>query len=465
MRRTAEALAVAILLATVLPGCGGDGDGEGPNILLITLETTRADHLGVNGYSRETSPHLDAFAAGGVNFENALSVSPRTNPSLASLMTSLYPHEHGVRNLVIPLDGGNRTLAEMLRDAGYRTMAIITHPRLVESSGFDQGFEVYEDNHREYAVAAEACDLAKGLLERAEGRGEPWFLWIHLMDPHWYYYPPDGWRDTFSPEDPRPVGLYREIAAGERKNGSVIFQNNMESDEVQAFIDLYDGEIFYTDNAVGDLLQTLEDRHLSETTIVAVTADHGESLGEHDYFCEHGDLGSEPEIHIPLMFRAPGLKPALSSIPWTVQSLDVLPTLLDLAGLPKPPGIQGTSLLPLIMGEERGDRTCFGETGKKFHPENKRRKIDGIEGKWRWVRKGRFKLFHRPEASGGAEEELFDLQSDPGEERDVKVEYPGEYSEMSRLLKEWMSKDTRHVPVRKIHPQVREQLKALGYID
>jgi len=464
MKFSVKALTIAALLATVLTGCGRTEQGNGRNILLITLETTRADHLGVNGYYRETSPHLDAFAAEGVNFENALSVSPRTNPSLASLMTSLYPHEHGVRSLPVRLDKRNTTLAETLRDAGYYTMAVMTHPWLVKSRGFEQGFDVYDD-HLEQADATEAFGHAKKLLDRAGRNDDPWFLWVHLMDPHWFYYPPEGWRDIYNDEDPRPVQLYWKIDDGEEKFGPIIFQNRMDSDEVQGYIDLYDAEIRFTDEAVGDFLQVLKDRGLYEETIVVVTADHGESLGEHDYFFEHGDFGREPEIHVPLMFRAPNLRPQISSVPWTVQSIDVLPTLLELAGLSRQSPGRGTSLLPLLSGVERTDRYCFGETGRKFHPENTRREVGGTKGKWRWVRKGRFKLLFQPTASGYPKEEFFDLQNDPGEQRNARADFPEKFATMRQLLQEWMSEDAMNTPESKITPGMREQLKALGYID
>lgn len=185
----AAAVVSALLLTTA---CRPEVRGNHQNVLLVTLETTRADHLGAYGYSRDTSPRLDALARGAVLFERLSTVSPRTNPSLASLMTSRFPHEHGVRNLLLPLEPENRTLAEILRASGYVTGAVQTHPRLVASSGFAQGFDTYDDAYAEHPLADQACGVARDWIDRRSRGARPWFLWLHLMDPHWTYAPPPG---------------------------------------------------------------------------------------------------------------------------------------------------------------------------------------------------------------------------------------------------------------------------------
>lgn len=457
--------ALCLAAATMLADCSPPVRGNGLNVVLVTIETTRADHLGAYGYSRPTSPSFDAFAREGVLFERATTVSPRTNPSLASTMTARYPHEHGVRNLLLPLEPENRTLAEALHDAGYQTIAVQTHPRLVRTSGFEQGFETYDDAIAEHPLAEDSFAAAAGWIERVADRGRPWFVWLHVMDPHWTYDPKPPWRTLFGPDDPRPAALYRALAERRATIGPVIFQNTMPPDEVDAFVRLYDSEIRYTDDALGGFLRRFRDRGLMDRTIVVVTSDHGESLGEHRYFFEHGDLGTEPEIHVPLAMQVPASRwpPGIRIRP-TVRSIDVAPTILDLLGLPAEAAFRGESLVPVIEGRE-GDRPCLGETDKKMHEENDRREVEGTAGKWRWLKRGSFKLMLIPRAGGRIDTPLYDLDRDPGESIDVFTSHPDMGAAMLRELKSWAAEDRR--PEREYHvtEEARDILRSLGYVN
>ena len=459
------ALLAAWTAALVLPACRPPVQGNGRNLLLITLETTRADHIGAYGYERDTTPRIDALAAQGALFERFFVVSARTNPSLASTMTSSYPHEHGVRNLLLTLEPDNRTLAEVLRDAGYVTGAVQTHPRLVATSGLAQGFDHYDDDFAAHPLALEAVAAAEAWLREAAAGQRPWFLWLHLMDPHWTYDPPAGWCDRFGLDDPRPRRLYDDLRAGRRTIGSVIFANTMPHDELAAFIDHYDAEIAFTDHAVGRLLDTLDDLGHAGNTVVALTSDHGESLGEGRYFFEHGDLGSDPEIHVPLVLVAPGVIPPAVRLPWTTSAIDLSPTLLDLLGLEGEDRFGGASLVPWIESGEGEDRASYGETGKRFHEENDRRELDGIAGKWRWVRRGEFKLVHRPRASGEPERRLYDMSMGSAAPRDVTDEQPETWADLGALLDAWLAEDSGTERDYDITPEAREQLRALGYIN
>jgi arylsulfatase A-like enzyme len=457
-------LATVLLAGVVFAvACRPVDPGNRRNLLLITLETTRADHLGIYGYPRDTSPRIDRLAEEGVVFERFFAVSPRTNPSLASLMTSRYPHEHGVRNLLLPLEPPNRTLAELLREAGYITAAIQTHPRLVEPSGFAQGFEQYR--LMPHMRASAACAAAGAWIQESSRGDRPWFLWLHIMDPHWTYDPPDPWRTRFGPADPRPGAVYDAVARGEITFGSVIFQNRMPPDEVDAFVALYDAEIRLADDALGDLLDLLDRLGLRQETVVALTADHGESLGEDDYFFEHGDFGTDAEIRIPLVLVAPSVLPGGRRVPATAESLDLAPTLLELLGLPSDDRFRGRSLLPLVEGDESGDRTCFGETGKRFHEENDRREIDGVVGKRRWIRRGDFKLVHIPRVSNSPERRLHQLSSGDWETVDVADEYPEVAEELGAELDAWLAEDPGVDREVSVTPEEREQLRALGYLN
>ncbi len=463
-------LAAAAALVVLMCGCGHGAvarRGNGSNLLLVTIETTRADHLGAYGYARRTSPRFDHLAEVGTLFEHASTVSPRTNPALASLMTSLYPHQHGVRNLLLPLNPENRTLAEILRDAGYLTGAVQTHYGLnAAASGFAQGFDTYDDLPAPQRGADEACRVAVKWLDEAVTSGRPWFLWVHLLDPHWTYDPPAALRTLFGPDDPRPFAVYRDVASGRLSIGSVIFENRMPRDEVDAFVRLYDAEIRFADASMGMLLDRLDALDVSVKTVVVAAADHGESLGEHRYFFEHGDFGMEPEIHIPLVLVAPDRVPAGLRVPWAVRSIDVLPTVLELLDLPAETQFRGASLMPLVRDPQRGeDRPCFGEVGKKFHPENSRREVEGVAGKWRWLKRGRFKLVWVPRATGVAERRLYDLQKDPGETRDVLAEFPEEGARLGQELEAWMAEKAAPEPAGQVTPELLEELRSLGYVN
>jgi arylsulfatase len=453
------------MAAAVLAACRPPVQGNGRNLLLITLETTRADHVGAYGYVRDTTPRIDALAAEGALFEKFFTVSARTNPSLASIMTSSYPHDHGVRNLLLTLEPDNLTLAEVLRGAGYVTGAVQTHPRLVAPSGLAQGFDHYDDDVAAHPLAPQAVAAAEAWMRDAAEGERPWFLWLHLMDPHWTYDPPEGWRDRFGPDDPRPRRLYSDLRAGRLTIGSVIFDNAMPPDEVAAFVDHYDREIAFTDQAVGRLLDTLAELGQSGNTVIAVTSDHGESLGEGDYFFEHGDLGSQAEMHVPLVLVTPGVVPPGVRLPWTTSGIDLAPTLVDLLGLEGDDRFRGESLLPWIVGGRGEDRLSFGETGKRFHEENERRELDGIAGKWRWVRRGDLQLMHRPRASAEPERRLYDMSAGGGAPRDVTDEHAETMAELAAVLDAWLAEDRGVERDYRITPEAEKQLRDLGYIN
>jgi arylsulfatase A-like enzyme len=460
-------IGLMMLCGLALAACEVQSAPDLPNVLLVTMETTRADHLGAYGYSRPTSPSFDRMAARGALFESALTVSPSTNPSLASLMTSLYPHEHGVRSLLRPLDPEARTLAEILRGAGYRTGAIQTHHFMKSASGIAQGFDSYEDSFIGERRADEAARLAVRWIEGASRGGRPWFLWVHLVDPHWPYDPPAQAASLFGPPDPRTLDLYRDLSQGRVSMGSVIFRNGMSPDLVQSFVNLYDGEIRFMDDALGAIVDAVDDTEAEERTIIAVTSDHGEALGEHDYYFEHGDFGTTPEIHVPLAFVAPGLVPPGVRVPSTVRSIDVAPTILELAGLPAEIQFRGLSMLPMLRGGGGGeDRACFGEAGARYHIENNRREIEGVAGKWRWMQRGRYKLVHIPRTSRPPIRKLYDLRNDPGETTNLLIDLRGVAGWMERDLDTWLTEGRLAVGSgARMDRATFERLKTFGYIN
>jgi len=235
--------------------------------------------------------------------------------------------------------------------------------------------------------------------------------------------------------------------------------------ELRGFVDLYDAEIRFTDEAVGALRARLEADGALDRTLIVLSADHGESLGENDYYFEHGDYGGESEIHIPLIVAARGELPEGARVPQTVRSIDIAPTVLDFLRIPNDSTMRGHSLLPLVEGRSTDDRSCFGETGKRFHDENVRREVEGVAGKWRWLRKGRFKLLHRPMADGTFERALYDLESAAGETADVAERWPDVVRSLGEEIDAFLAEDVD--PVREYHitDEAREILRSLGYVD
>lgn len=322
MLKTRSRLSLLLPLAVLLAGCG-DGAPENPNLVLVTMDTVRADRLGSYGYKAAETPSLDRLAAEGVRFAQASSVVPLTLPSHASLLSGLLPPHHGVRNNGAgAFPEGTATLATFLAGQGYRTGAFLGAFVLDRRFGLAHGFEVYDDEIERAPGAAvvleaerpgsQVMDRALAWLGREDSR--PFFLWIHLYDAHAPYTPPPAWRAR---HPGRP----------------------------------YDGEIAAVDAQVGRLLAELGRRGLAERTVVAVTADHGEGLGEHGEDT-HGLLLYEPTLRVPLLVRAPGLPARTVETP--VSLVDLGPTLAGLLGktFPAPAGrgLDGRDLSEALRG-------------------------------------------------------------------------------------------------------------------
>jgi arylsulfatase A-like enzyme/Flp pilus assembly protein TadD len=303
------------------------GPGK-PNILLITVDTLRADHLGCYGDKGIRTPAIDALAARGVLFARAFAHTPSTLPSHTNILLGLTPNAHGVHdnsNFIVRKDF--LTLAEWLKAQGYATGAFVGAFPLDSRFGLVQGFDVYDDNYgsqgpTDMTFVERKADVVVGkALEWLEGRTGPWFLWIHLFDPHQPYEPPEPFRSQY-PGNP------------------------------------YDGEIAFVDSALAKLLGFLEERNLTDRTAVIFTADHGESLGEHGE-STHGYFAYNATLHVPLILALPGAKPA--RVEANVCHVDVFPTVCGFLGKKEPPGLQGRSLLPLVQGKSLAARPVYFE--------------------------------------------------------------------------------------------------------
>jgi choline-sulfatase len=384
-----------------------------PNILLITLDTTRADRIGAYGYRAAETPAIDRLAADGILFERAVSAAPITLPAHVSLLTGLYPFRHGVRNNGnFVLDKNIPTLATLLRDGGYRTAAFVSAFVLDRRYGLARGFDQYDDRFElerrggDTGAAVDAWLAANGRADR------PFFAWVHFYDPHDPYDPPAPFRGAFAG---RP----------------------------------YDGEIAYDDQVVGTIVARLKSLDLDSSTIVAVVGDHGESLGDHDE-ATHAMFVYESAVRVPMILRAPGFA-AGRRVPELVRTIDLAPTLLSLAGRPPLATAQGQSLVPLI----RGARTqvpdaAYAET---YFPR--------LFMNWsalRSIQDARWKYIDAPVA------ELYDLTNDPGERINLAAREPGRVAAMKRAFDTMTGGEEGAVAPVAIDRDTARKLAALGYI-
>jgi arylsulfatase A-like enzyme len=461
--------------ATLLPsGCAGRHQ---TSLVLITIDTLRADHLGCYGYSRPTSPRIDRLAREGALFERIFASLPRTTQSIASILTGRYPRGHGARGLYATLAATNLTLAEILKAEGYATGAVVSNVFLRPGRGFEQGFDHYDnpetrwDGNSAFEITAEALRWL-----RHREAGAPFFLWVHYLDPHWTYEPDPPYGRAFDPDYDGPFTLYDDWRARRLTKGQAIFENRLTPRQVEHVVALYDGEIARTDAAVGALLDALD--RLPQPALVALTSDHGESLGEHEYYFAHGEYLYDPGLRVPLVLRLPGSIPAGLRVDALGQNIDIAPTVLAVLGIDRLQSVDGRPLLlppgrgpaeaASLFRAAPGRARAFAESDYQLiHPENPRYFIPGPAGKWSAVFDGRRKLIHIPRP-GGAFLELYDVAADPGETRNLEGD-GALVEERGRLLRELLRFTDYDagtgIDPRSLDPKQRERLRSLGYIN
>jgi arylsulfatase A-like enzyme/cytochrome c-type biogenesis protein CcmH/NrfG len=416
--------AAAMLFASTLGGAPPTGRvPDGPNILLITLDTTRADRLGCYGYAPAETPNLDGLAARGVRFASAYAPAPLTLPSHSSIMTGTYPLVHQVHdNGTYFLGSRIPTLADILRRRGIATAAVVSSFTLDSRFGIARGFDFYDDRFQtdeilksfrsERKADAVFAVFSAWLKENARRR---FFCWLHFYDPHLPYDPPSPFQERFR----------------DRK---------------------YDGEIAYVDHVLGKVLDRLRDEGLRDNTLIVVTGDHGEGLGDKKEI-DHGLFLYDGTMRVPLIISSgPGGLPPGAVVASRVRLIDIMPTILDLLGMPAPKGIQGVSLLPYIRGRAKADLPAYLET--YFPRENYGwSELRGyIDGPWKFI------LAPRPE--------LYDLAADPGEKNNVILEHEAVRAEESRkleaLVREFAPKESSGR--RSMTAEEKEKLRSLGYL-
>lgn len=338
-----------------------------PNVLFIVLDATRYDHLSCYGYKKPTTPNLDQVAAEGALYENCITPASWTLPSLASLFTGLYPRDHGVKSQHSKLKESFETLAEILAAAGYRTLGFSSNAWVGSFAGLDQGFEQFVDVWRHLGTNP-ADDGAALTNERirdwlgADETGKPFFLFVHYFEPHFPYRPPPPYDSKFLPKG-ADSAMLAEVRrwAHPREVGYILKVPGMEISRTQLEIleSQYDGEIAYLDRQIGILISEFKRRGLLDNTITVITSDHGEHLGDHALL-DHKMSLYDPLIHVPLIIRYPPAVPAGRRIQSPVQTIDILPTLLQLCAIKR--GAAGVSVgLPLADDADAGRSHMFAE--------------------------------------------------------------------------------------------------------
>jgi len=398
------------------------------SLLVVTIDTLRADHVGVYGDRGARTPALDGLARRGVRFERAFSHVPLTLPSHCTLFTGLLPASHGVRDNGLRLGPGPATLAETARARGYATAAVVGAFPLDSRFGLARGFDLYDDL---YGSRNKARDLAfverrggdvserAGRWIRSRGR-EPFFLWAHYFDPHAPYDPPP-------PYD-------RDFAGRE-----------------------YDGEIAYADACLGRLLAALDEAGRTADTLIVVTADHGEGLGDHQEKT-HGIFVYDATLRVPLIFAGPGIRPAGRAVGAQAGLVDVLPTVLELLGWPAPKGLAGRSLVPLLTRPDAG-RT---EAERAIYVESMSPLLGRNWAPLRGLRTPSWKYVDAPAP------ELYDIAADPGETRNLLDERPEAAGRLRRDLETEVRRQAEGPAGQAPGPgpgrEAREKLRALGYV-
>lgn len=442
---TGFAVALAALLAaTACSGTsreGSTGTGSPPSVVLVDVGTLRADHLGCYGYERPTSPAIDALAAESVVFEWAFAQAPHPAPAQASLLTGLYPGTHGMVSEQTRLPDDAATLAEVLAGQGYATAAFVDGGYLSAELGFDQGYEVYE-NFRGAGLAEIGPAALRWLRDRAS---EPFFLTLHTYDVHAPYDPPEQMRAAFVEGLEPPPGGFEPTA--ERLEAAASGERPLTEPELRWARALYDAEIRFVDGWVGRLMDELRALGLAERTVVILISDHGESFGEHGVLLHEGLHA--PVVRVPWILRLPGGRRA-GRIPHNVEAVDLLPTVVELAGAPLPPGVQGESLVPLVEGTGSPPYMAFGETP---------------DGGAAYVALGGYHLIADDTAGTVA---LYRIDQDPLEREEVSEDEPERVEVMLRRLTEWRERVERAALGQEEAPlddDTLEQLRSLGYVQ
>lgn len=461
------ALAVLVLAVLVVGIAGTPAARAKPNLILVTVDTLRQDHLGFAGYPRDTSPNLDAIAREGTWFPAYFSQSATTGAAHASIFTSLPPKDTGVTANSQPFPADKASIMGALRAAGYATAGFVSSVVVGRKSKLQDHFDHFDDElttveqnrqSRYERPADQTVAAALRWITNDAPKDRPFFVWIHLIDPHGPYDAPkdpdryvgDKYYDAIKADIPlsetdwEPGTIPRYQALGGRT-------------DARYYVARYDAEIRYMDAALGTLVKTLQEKGLAPDTLLAITADHGETLAEpgHKHFFSHGVITYDETVRIPLVIREPHGERRLGTVDRTrpLSSLDLAPTLLELLGVPVPAGFQGRNLLrtpadpaaPIVSLGGYGTKSLEQQVGTQFS-----------------VRRGPLRLILN---SKDGSQELYDTATDPGETKNLIAAPPADVAALRAPIDAALGASRMAAKDQTLSDEQKAALKALGYVE
>ncbi len=461
-----------LLLPLLFLGTAGCGDTVGPaagapsptpagskpyNVILISVDTLRADRLSRSGYGFETTPNIDRFAKKSVVFTNAHSQSSWTTPSHASLFTSLYPSVLNLRHWPDPgkISPKAYTLAELLRDRGYAAAGFLEAGLVSSKFGFNQGFAPYKQGFKHIHESVPAC------LEWIDGHlADRFFVFLHTYDVH-RYEPPEEFDGRFTDRYEGGVAKGKELRQRIQKFKNQDFLKSLDVEDRRRIVALYNESLLYVDSWLGRLFDGLEARGLMKNTIVILVSDHGEEFWDHGH-TGHGYTSFEEMLHVPVIIYHPDMPSGRKDD--LIGLIDIPPTVAEMVGAPVRPEWQGRSFFSLLRGlEGKGRRLCFAEGGHRSH-EGHAGRHSVREGQWKLIRL----IPSNKEKHLKIENRLYDIANDPKERTDVSAEFPAVFQRLKRVLDAWQktnrarSRNYRALESG-IDPETKKQLEDLGY--
>jgi len=447
---------ILLAIGFILPGC--KPRAKGPNVILVSLDTVRPDHLSVYGYFRKTTPFLERLSEESVTFNNAYTPCPHTVTAHTSLFTSAYPSEHKTLYNGWKLkDWSKPLLAEVLKKAGYQTGAVVSSAVLASWHNLNRGFEFYHDKDFEHQVgivkkkengpnlkidfnqrrASEVINWAQKWLNEIDPK-QPFFLFLHFYDAHRPYDPDPNYNAPFK-LDPEFIKYLTD--------NHYLMQDKYDS------VNTYDNQLSYLDYNLEKFFSYLKSQGLLDKTLIIITADHGEGLGQHNLM-SHGLYLYEDQVRIPLIIRFPDKASAGMRIDARVNLIDIAPTILEYLKLKDPMEPRGTSLLGIIQGVKKQPRSCEFFERRWYEPSKraKGRKAGALCDEWKII------------WADEEENELYNLNSDKFELTNLREMEQKKFLELESEVKKHLD-DVKFFSVQKqtIPKEVQEQLKALGY--
>lgn len=443
-------LAIAMLCCLMAPSNvkAKDQDQQKPSVIIVNIDTLRASNLGTYGYHRPTSPNIDQFANQAVQFNWAFAQAPNTPPSQTSILTSLYPSTHGMVLDSDTVDPSLVTLAEALKEAGYRTTAFVDGGYMRARWGIDQGFDTFIDvgGGGLAAIEPRVTEWVK-----TTQKDQPFLLLIHTYDTHTPYDSPAPHRSMFSTDLPPPAPDFEASAAQMEGVRMKLWSDRtagLQPNDLQNAIAWYDGGINYVDEWFGRLTSLLKSEKRWDDAVIIFVSDHGEAFQENDSLLHERLLTTV--THIPLLVRTPGMKDS-QQVNGVVQSIDIMPTVLDLADVEPPDGIAGRSLVPLIQGKRMKQRFAYGESpfwGGRFFIADDEHQL----------------IYH----ASSNKTELYRYRTDPLALEDLSATSKKTTDRLLRELMAWkMSLPRKITPTKDtaLDSETEQQLRELGYVE